>query len=325
VRYLHCLRVAAEAEPPAGRVDPFEALAAVADVATAELDDDGEWEASLPQPADELPFVWWRSLLTLHAAGCALPPGACPVPCCGRARVMASNRGVGASSDGDGYASDASDAVSLGASDAGSVREAAAADSSRGEYEAAVGRAMAECLRERLNAEAKGRLAGAELRRQRGRDAAHAALGPERGAALELEEANAERRATKRAAAAEAAERRRKRRLFKRVAQAIRQLVRTSPGGAQGLAEALRQARPRRAYVATQKELDDAVRYLERCAGDRPIHDALGLPLPGDLSTLKKLRPMARLEVRGFEKWPRSRDVPTWSLPDTQLRLACST
>jgi hypothetical protein len=353
VSHLHALRAAAESTPLAARADPFSLIddastspqggtdggsggslpfgfdgdgdgddeedegdhaAALAAHSRPPLEPDDEWAADLPAPGEVLPWTWWLSLLQYHTRRCKLPPAACPVPCCGRARQSVNDfpREAPLSSSSTGSEQSSVGTVVSEGSQALN-REDDGANSSSLPSAAALDQAVETCYRERLAAEARQRLVGEARQKAMQELAVAAAQGPEGLAALAAEEA---REAAK---AAQEGLLRKKRiaALFRRVAQAVLALLRTSKSAAANLKASMHAA----SFAATRRELASATAALEaldssdivggssNSSGDnddtcmatggvvKPIHSALGMATPGDLSFLAAQRPVAEIEA----------------------------
>jgi hypothetical protein len=338
------------------------------------LEPDSEWESELPVPDECRPWTWWVSLMAQHATSCAIPPGACPVPCCGRARVLARQKlvaeamdllaaasgsnqksrrssslaargGAGVAEGGagvtaatvnqaqsavaaasapnevgnesddsdDDYDSDDDDdddsfASSNGNSWGGDYKDVLNEDEDDEEdlgtvvggvgdglrmtkWRETVRDCLERCYRDRVAEEARNQLVGPERSRVRQERASVAASQGEQGLA-KLAEVEAQREAA--LAAEGATAKRRLRRLFRTVAWTVVRLLRNA-----AMAKSLRESGgPLMGFHSTRKELAEALGRLKGVGGVRvPIHDAVGLELPGDLSFLESERPLARLEV----------------------------
>ena len=356
VSHLHSLRAAAESTPLAARADPFSLIdddaptppqgggnegnlpsgadddddeeeddpaAALAANSRPPLEPDDEWAADLPAPGEVLPWTWWLSLLQYHTKRCKLPPAACPVPCCGRARQSVNHHAPqqaplsGASTAGYEQPSDSTMVFEESPAVASSSRSSAAT----------LDQAVEACYRERLALEARQRLVGEARQKAMQELAVAAAQGPEGLAALAAEEARVA------AKAAQDGLKRKKRiaALFRRVAQAVLALLRTSKSAAANLKAIMHAA----SFATTRRQLANAAASLEALengsdsgrnsnsssivAGSRnndsstgsnalessssgggsgkPIHSALGMATPGDLSFLAAQRPVAEIEA----------------------------
>ena len=328
MRHIHALRRSAEAVKRADRGNPFvlcgvvptadpSALQGVpsSGVGPPPLEPDEVWQADLPAATLCRPWCWWLSLLAHHASACRLPPGSCPVPCCGRARVLARQQ---------------LEQQPRGQESKGEVEDKGtpAPREQRAPWAEAVASFLGQCYKARLAAVERalsgggsGAASAARVRESHGGGAREK---EEEARALALAEAEAEALAEEEAAAAKAAAaaKLRLRRLFRAVAWTVVRLMRNSAAvqgkgpakaASQGTGElsslsslpppptlAIFDAKPRAAYQSLRGELAAAVARL-RGDGDGgvpvPVHGAIGLAPPGDLSFLAKQTPLAQLEA----------------------------